>query len=68
MAISYDFEIISVSGDKSLICAQNEEAYNYLEHEHAVEVRENGYAEIYTQMVGDFISDASHAHLCCNLI
>ena len=68
MPITFDFQIINISGDKSLVCAQNEEAYEYLVDESPLNMRDNGYAEIYTQMVGDFISDAGHAHLCCNLI
>ena len=67
--MTYDFQIVSNQvPDVCLIYAQNEEAYDYLVDEANLTVLDNGSAPIYTNRVGDFISDSSHAHLCCEYI
>ena len=69
MKVTYDFQIVSNQvPDVCLIYAQNEEAYDYLVDEANLTVLDNGSAPIYTNRVGDFISDSSHAHLCCEYI
>ena len=70
MSVSFDFQIIdrSDSSETSLIVARNEEAYNYLIDEEGRDVLPNGSALISNNEVGDFISDAGWAHLCCELV
>ena len=68
MSISFDFTIVNrtqVDGI-SLIVAQNETAYNYLAEEACLSTFTDGSAPLASDRVGDFISDAAHAHLCCD--
>ena len=70
MSTTYDFKIISnttVPG-MSLVCALNEDAYNYLTEEVKMATLEDGSAPLFTDNVGDFISDAGWAHLSADLI
>ena len=67
MSVSYDFQVIGHTQlpGMSLIVAQNESAYSYLTEECNMNVLSDGAAPIFNDCVGDFISDAEHAHLCC---
>lgn len=70
MNISFDFQIISKSEIPgiSLIVAQNEDAFSYLTDELNYSTLTDGSAPIFPETVGDFISDAEHAHLCCEYV
>ena len=70
MSISYDFTIVSVTEVPgiSLVYAQNEDAYNYLVDEADMTLLSDGSAPISRTRVGDFISDASYAHLCSDYV
>ena len=70
MSVSFDFKIISdtkVPGI-SLIVAQNEDAFCYLTEEEDLTILLDGSAPLATDKVGDFISDAEHAHLCTSYV
>ena len=70
MSITFDFTIVSgtpVDG-VSLVMAQNEDAFSYLTDELKYTTLQDGSAPIWNEMVGDFISDAGQAHLCCDYI
>ncbi len=70
MSTTFDFQIIAttqVSG-MSLVIAQNEHAFSYLTDELDMPTLPNGSAPVFSDTVGDFISDAEHAHLCCEYI
>ena len=66
MSISYDFQIISTTDVPgiSLVMPMNEDAFSYLADEVDMTILPNGSSPIDTECVGDFISDAEHAHLC----
>ena len=69
MSINYDFQIFnSEIGGISLVCAQNEDAFRYLVDEAHLTVFEDGTSALFNERIGDFISDAEHAHLCCNYV
>ena len=65
--VTYDFKIVgsNISGVSQVI-AQNEEAYNWLVEEAHMTVFADGSSALFSERVGDFISDAGHAHLCCS--
>ena len=67
MSVNFDFEIIGRSGVDgiSLIVARNEDAFRYLTDEIDMCIMDDGTAPLATEHVGDFISDASWAHLSC---
>ncbi len=68
MSVNFDFQIIDCSRDLqgiSLIVARNEDAFSYLTDETDLLLLEDGTAPLPTEHVGDFISDAGWAHLCC---
>ena len=66
---TYDFQIFdSELAGVSLVCAQNEDAFRYLVEEAHFTVFEDGTAPLFEEYVGDFISDAGHAHLSCNYV
>ena len=69
MSLSYDFTIVSVTEVPgiSLVYAQNER-YNYLVDEADMTLLSDGSAPISRTRVGDFISDSSYAHLCCDYV
>ena len=48
--------------------AQNEDAFSYLTEEEDRAYLADGSVPLATDQVGDFISDAEHAHLCCNYV
>ena len=66
LATSFDFEIIgsNISGVSQII-PLNEDAYSYLVEETMYTVFADGSTALFSERVGDFISDAEHAHLCC---
>ena len=68
--ITYDFQIISntLLDGVSLVMAQNEDAFSYLTDELNYHILDDGSAPVYTEVVGDFISDAEQAHMSCNYI
>ena len=70
MAVTTDFQIISntASPGLSLVMPLNEDAYNYLTEESGHAVLANGSAQIFTDNVGDFISDAGWAHLSTSIV
>jgi len=70
MSVTYDFQIVSVTEIPgiSLVYAQNEDAYNYLVDEADMTLLSDGGAPISRSRVGDFISDAGHAHLCSDYV
>lgn len=66
---TFDFHIITETGVSgiSLVVAQNEDAFTYLEEEEMT-ILPNGSAPIDNDNVGDFISDCGWAHMACNLV
>ena len=69
MSITYDFQIVGTNIDGiSLVCAQNEDAFRFLTEEAHLTVFEDGTSALFNERVGDFISDAGHAHLCCDYV
>ena len=70
MPITFDFKIVrdtQVPGI-SLVMAQNEDAFSYITEEEDLAYLADGSVPLATDQVGDFISDAEHAHLCCNYV
>ena len=66
---SYDFQIFDTElSGISLVCAQNEDAFRYLVEETHYSVFEDGTTPLFDERLGDFISDAEHAHLCCEFV
>ena len=66
LATSFDFQIAtSLTPVVSQIIPQNEDAYSYLVEETMFTVFKDGTTALFDERVGDFISDAGHAHLCC---
>jgi len=66
---SYDFTIVdsNISGISQIV-PQNEEAYTYLVDEAHFTVFKDGSAALWSENVGDFISDCETAHLCCQIV
>lgn len=66
LATTFDFTIVNsnISGISQII-PQNEDAYNYLVDEIHMTVFKDGSSALFDERIGDFISDAEHAHLCC---
>jgi len=70
MSTTFDFQIVantSIPG-LSLVMPQNEDAYNYLTEEAELAVLADGSAPLFTDNVGDFISDAGWAHLSTSYV
>lgn len=70
MATTFDFQIISdtlVPGI-SLVVAQNEDAFSYLTKEEEYAYLNDGSVPLVNEAIGDFISDAEHAHFCAALV
>ena len=67
MSITFDFQIVgsNIPGI-SQVLPQNEDAFRYLVEEAHFTTFEDGSACLFDERVGDFISDAGHAHLCCS--
>ena len=69
MSVTYDFQIVGTNlAGVSAVIAQNEDAFRYLVDEVNYSVFEDGTAPLFDDRIGDFISDAGHAHLCCELV
>ena len=67
---SFDFEIASntlVPG-VTLIMPMNEQAFDFVADECDYTVLQDGSVPLFSETVGDFISDAESAHLSCNYI
>lgn len=64
---SYDFTILTGQPVKgvSLVVANHEEAFSYLTDELNYHILEDGSCPLFEESIGDFISDAEHAHLSC---
>ncbi len=69
LLITFDFKIVgsNISGISQII-PQHEDALNYLTEEVNYTVFNDGSAALWDENVGDFISDAGYAHLCCDLV
>ena len=70
MSTTFDFQIVantSIPG-LSLVMPQNEDAYNYLTEEADIAVLADGTAPLFTDNVGDFISDAGWAQLSTSYV
>ena len=68
MAITFDFRIVASNiAGISQVVPQNEDAFSYLVDEAHFTVFNDGTAALFDERVGDFISDAGHAHLCCDI-
>ena len=68
LPVSFDFKIYATDISMlSSIVPQNEDAYNYCV-ENDFTVMNDGSVPFFTENVGDFISDAGHSHLCCELV
>ena len=69
LPITFDFKIVgsNISGISQII-PQHEDALNYLTEEVNFTVFNDGSAALWDEQVGDFMSDAGHAHLCCDLV
>ena len=68
--ITYDFTIVSntpVEG-VALVMAQNEDAWRYISDELEYHTLSDGSAPLFTEAVGDFISDAEDSHLTCSYV
>ena len=69
MAITFDFTIVDTNVPGiSQVLPQNEDAFRYLVDETYYSVFTDGSTVLFDEAVGDFISDASHAHLCCEMV
>lgn len=69
MSVTYDFQILDTNlYGVSQIVPQNEEALRYLVEEAHFSTFADGTAALFNENVGDFISDAGYAHLCCELV
>ena len=69
LAITFDFQIIdsNIAGISQIV-PQNEDALTYLVEEAHFSIFSDGSAALFDENVGDFISDASWAHLACELV
>ena len=69
MSVTYDFQIVesNILG-VSQVVPQNEDAFRYLVEEAHFSTFNDGSAALFNENVGDFISDAGYAHLCCELV
>ena len=69
MSVTYDFTIVAsgVSGISHVV-PQNEEAFEYLVDECHMTTFKDGSAALFDEKVGDFMSDASWAHLSCEYV
>ena len=66
---TFDFKIVdsNIAGIAQIV-PQNEDALTYLVEEAHMTVFKDGSAALWDDAVGDFISDAGHAHLCCEYV
>jgi len=69
MSVTFDFTIVASNiHGVSQVIPQNEEAFSYLVDEAHLTVFKDGTTALFDERVGDFISDAGHAHLCCEYV
>ena len=69
MATSFDFTIVKSNlPGISEVVPQNEDAFQYLVHETDYSIFADGSTVLFDERIGDFISDAGQAHLCCDLV
>ena len=69
MAVTYDFTIVDTNvPGVSQVVPQNEDAFSYLVEETHLSVFQDGSTVLFDERLGDFISDAEHAHLCCTYV
>ena len=66
---TFDFKIVSTNiAGISSIEPQNEEALDYLINEAHLSVFQDGSAALFSERIGDFVSDAGWAHLSTELV
>ena len=69
MATTYDFTIVDTNiPGVSQVVPQNEDAFSYLVEETLLTVFQDGSTVLFDERLGDFISDAGNAHLCCTYV
>ena len=69
MATTFDFTIAETNlPGVSRVVPQNEDAFSYLVEETLLTVFQDGSTVLFDERLGDFISDAEHAHLCCTYV
>jgi hypothetical protein len=69
MATTFDFTIVDTNvPGVSQVVPQNEDAFSYLVEETLLTVFQDGSTVLFDERLGDFISDAEHAHLCCTYV
>jgi hypothetical protein len=69
MAVTFDFTIVDTTlPGVSQVVPQNEDAFSYLVEETQLTVFQDGSTVLFDERLGDFISDAEHAHLCCTYV
>ena len=69
MATTYDFTIVGTDiAGVSQVVPQNEDAFSYLVEETLLTIFQDGSTVLFDERLGDFISDAEHAHLCCTYV
>ena len=70
MATSVDFQVMVRTDFPGLsyVVAQNEDAFSYLVEETLLTVFSDGSTVLFDERLGDFISDAEHAHFCCTYV
>ena len=66
MAITYDFQIVANIPGLSQVVPQTI-AFCYLVDETEYTIFSDGSTALFQDRIGDFISDAGHAHMCCNI-
>jgi len=65
MTVTFDFTVLSTPLDGIIrVMPNHEDAYNYLVEEAHLSTIADGSAPLFSDELGDFISDAGHAHLC----
>jgi len=67
---NYDFTVVSntpINGI-SLVISHNEDAFNYIQEELDYTILKDGSTPLFSDAVGDFISDAESAHLSCEYV
>ena len=69
MSVTYDFTIVSTNiNGISAVMPWTEEGYNWMTTEAHLTSFPDGSTVLFEENVGDFISDAGHAHLACELV
>ena len=69
MSITYDFTIVSTNiNGISAVMPNNEDAYNWMTQEAHLSSFPDGSTVLFDENVGDFVSDAGHAQMCCELV